>query len=66
MRCSHENHEYNSSVPGSVHDSTIFNVSAVCALLDNGHYGNDFLLSDKGYPCKRHLLTPFLNPQTPA
>lgn len=52
--------------PGSVHDSTIFNDSALCALLEEGHFASDYLIGDKGYACKSYLLTPFLNPNTPS
>lgn len=50
--------------PGSVHDSTIFNDSPLCAELEVGTYGNGFLLGDSGYPCRSYLLTPFANPTT--
>ncbi|XP_044753627.1 putative nuclease HARBI1 [Coccinella septempunctata] len=50
--------------PGSVHDSTIFNNSPLCAMLENGAYGNFYLIGDSGYFCKRYLLTPFLSPST--
>jgi hypothetical protein len=49
--------------PGSVHDSTIFNDSPLCADLAAGMYETDFLLGDNGYPCKSYLLTPLLNPR---
>ncbi|KOB67716.1 hypothetical protein OBRU01_15801 [Operophtera brumata] len=52
--------------PGSVHDSTIFNDSALCPQLERGDYGNMFLLGDSGYPCRNYLLTHVLNPSTPA
>lgn len=52
--------------PGSVHDSTIFNNSPLCAAMENNAYGNTFLLGDSGYPCKPYLLTPLLNPDTPS
>ncbi|KAG6463784.1 hypothetical protein O3G_MSEX014070, partial [Manduca sexta] len=51
--------------PGSVHDSTIFNDSPLCAQMEHGDYGNKLLLGDSGYPCRRYLLTPLLNPSTP-
>lgn len=52
---------------GSVHDSTIFADSALNAELINGNFGpNSYLLGDSGYPCKPYLLTPLLNPRTPA
>lgn len=50
--------------PGSVHDSTIFNDSALCAEFEAGRYGNDYILGDKGYACRNFLLTPLANPQT--
>ncbi|XP_063931351.1 putative nuclease HARBI1 [Zophobas morio] len=49
--------------PGSVHDSTIFNDSPLCADLASGVYGTDFVLGDNGYPCRSYLLTPLLNPR---
>lgn len=49
-----------------MHDSTIFNDSALCALLEEGHFAGDYLLGDKGYASKSYLLTPFLNPNTPS
>lgn len=52
--------------PGSVHDSTIFNNSPLCAQMESGLYENFFLLGDSGYFCKRFLLTPILNPCTNA
>lgn len=48
--------------PGSSHDSNIFNNSRLCQELEDdllpGH-----LLGDSGYPCRKYLLTPMLNPQ---
>lgn len=52
--------------PGSVHDSTIFNDCPLPAELEMGMYGEGYLLGDSGYACKRHLLTPLLNPRNPA
>jgi hypothetical protein len=52
--------------PGSVHDSTIFNDSSICAQLENGRYEDGFLLGDSGYACRSFILTPLLNPRTPA
>ena len=50
---------------GSAHDSRIFHNSALRDDLENGVL-NGIILGDNGYPCKRYLMTPFLNPQTPA
>lgn len=49
--------------PGSVHDSRIWRESALCQQFENGVHSG-FLLGDSGYPCKRYLMTPFLNPST--
>lgn len=52
--------------PGSVHDSTIFNDSPLCAQLERGDFGNMVIIGDSGYPCRPYLLTPLLHTQTPA
>lgn len=52
--------------PGSVHDSTIFNDSALRVDFERRIYNNFYLLGDSGYPCKNILLTPLLNPQNPS
>ncbi|KAF9818177.1 hypothetical protein SFRURICE_003918, partial [Spodoptera frugiperda] len=51
---------------GSVHDSTIFNDSTLCAQLERGDFGNMSILGDSGYPCRPYLLTPLLQTRTPA
>jgi len=51
---------------GSVHDSTIFNASHLRARFETGEFPNAHLLGDNGYACRRYLLTPFLNPRSPA
>ncbi|XP_061182280.1 putative nuclease HARBI1 [Saccostrea echinata] len=51
--------------PGSVHDSRIWRESALCQQFERGEH-NGFLLGDSGYPCRRFLMTPYLNPQTDA
>lgn len=52
--------------PGSSHDSHIFNNSALKVRLENGEFGDRVLLGDSGYPLKHYLMTPILNPRTPA
>ncbi|KAL1501014.1 hypothetical protein ABEB36_006419 [Hypothenemus hampei] len=44
--------------PGSVHDSRVFRRSPLCETLPE-KCRDSFLLGDSGYPCLRHLLTPF-------
>lgn len=52
--------------PGSVHDTTIWNDSPLAAQFEQGRFGPYLILGDSGYPCLRYLMTPFLNPNTPA
>lgn len=52
--------------PGSVHDSTIFNSSALRAQFEAGEFLHAWLLGDSGYACRNYLLTPILNPSTQA
>lgn len=52
--------------PGSTHDMTIFNSSGLLQILTRGDFGRGVLLGDGGYACRRFLLTPLLNPTTPA
>lgn len=44
--------------PGSVHDSRVFRNSPLCATLED-KCQNYYILGDSGYPCMRHLLTPY-------
>ncbi|KAI4468079.1 hypothetical protein MML48_2g00013046 [Holotrichia oblita] len=48
--------------PGSVHDSTIFNNTAIKTRFEEGEFTNNFLLGDSGYPLRNYLLTPLANP----
>lgn len=51
--------------PGSVHDSTIFDNSGIRALLETSP-SDGYLIGDGGYACRRYLMTPVVNPTTPA
>lgn len=49
---------------GSAHDSNIFDNSRLCQEFEDGlHRGH--LLGDAGYPCRKYLLTPLINPREP-
>ncbi|XP_053372959.1 putative nuclease HARBI1 [Mercenaria mercenaria] len=53
--------------PGSTHDSRILHNSGLRQLFERGIvHGGYHLLGDSGYPCRRWLLTPYLNPQPGA
>jgi len=49
--------------PGSVHDSTVFDNSHIRAVLETNPL-DGYLIGDSGYPCRRYLLTPLINPTT--
>ncbi|XP_041458998.1 putative nuclease HARBI1 [Lytechinus variegatus] len=51
--------------PGSVHDSRVFENSAVGQSFQRGEL-EGVILGDSGYPQRSWLMTPFRNPQTPA
>ncbi|PSN42418.1 hypothetical protein C0J52_11739 [Blattella germanica] len=51
--------------PGSTHDSRIFRNSTIRDCLERGEV-TGHLLGDSGYPCKKYLLTPILNPRNAA
>ena len=52
--------------PGSAHDSTIFSNSHIRAGFEMGRINEGILLGDSGYPLRKYLLTPYLQPQTRA
>ncbi|XP_066584282.1 putative nuclease HARBI1 [Prorops nasuta] len=52
--------------PGSCHDATIFNNSAIKGRFEAGEFGNGMLLGDSGYPNLPYVMTPLLHPNTPA
>jgi hypothetical protein len=51
--------------PGSSHDQTIFNNSAIQARLQRGEFGDSLILGDSGYTVQPYLVTPLRNPQLP-
>lgn len=50
------------SWPGSTHDTSIFNGSAVKARFENGEMGDSLLVADSGYPVLPYVITPLLDP----
>lgn len=52
--------------PGRAHDQTIFNNSRIKARFETGEMDNGVLLGDSGYAIKNYLITPLLEPNTPA
>lgn len=44
--------------PGSTHDQTIFNGSRIKTQMENGKFGNNYLLGDSGYAGCPYLMTP--------
>ncbi|XP_066596247.1 putative nuclease HARBI1 [Prorops nasuta] len=52
--------------PGATHDATIFDNSRIKTRFESNEFGNGVLLGDSGYPCLSYLLTPLLDPRTPA
>ncbi|XP_057689511.1 putative nuclease HARBI1 [Corythoichthys intestinalis] len=51
--------------PGSVHDARIFRESLLSQGFQEGRF-DGLLLGDRGYPCQKHLMTPFADPQSKA
>jgi hypothetical protein len=52
--------------PGSTHDATISNNSRIKGKFENNNYTNCVVLGDSRYANKTYLMTPLLNPSTPA
>lgn len=50
---------------GSAHDARIWDESLVKEEMETGRI-RGIILGDGGYPCRRYLLTPLLNPATPS
>jgi hypothetical protein len=50
--------------PGAVHDARILRQSGLFQIMEQNVVDDQhqYLLGDSGYPCKRWLLTPFMNP----
>lgn len=51
--------------PGSVHDSAVWQVSDLKAMVRREIAGNAWILADSGYPIEPWLLTPIIDPITP-
>ncbi|KAL6737045.1 hypothetical protein Aduo_010720 [Ancylostoma duodenale] len=55
----------NSNFPGSVHDSTVYNMSRIHDAFTEGSVPNGFcLIGDSGFANNNEIVTPFRNPQT--
>lgn len=52
--------------PGSSHDSNIFRNSRLRSDFEDRQFEDNLLVGDSGYAVKSYLITPLLNPQTPA
>ncbi|XP_060788945.1 putative nuclease HARBI1 [Neoarius graeffei] len=67
MTCDHQSMitSLDARWPGSVHNSRIFRESSLAAGFEEGRF-DGILLGDRGYPCLKHLLTLFADPQTRA
>lgn len=52
--------------PGSSHDQIIFDNSAAKMKFETGIIRGYYLLGDSGYEVTPYLMTPLLNPSTPA
>ena len=52
--------------PASTHDSTIWNASLLSARCENREFQGSYILGDSAYGCTTYLMTPLLNPTTPA
>ena len=50
--------------PGLHHDSFILEASTVHDRIENGEFGDCWLIGDSGYPLKKWLITPYRNPMT--
>lgn len=50
--------------PGATNDRLIFNNSRLKAALDQGIFGNSFILGDSGYTLSEHVLIPVQEPRT--
>lgn len=51
--------------PGSVHDSAVWQVSDLKAMIRNENAGHSWIIADSGYPIEPWLLTPIIDPITP-
>nr|CAH7715983.1 unnamed protein product [Callosobruchus chinensis] len=49
--------------PGSVHDQTVFDNSAIKQGLHNNEFGDSILIADSGYANTLHVITPLLQPE---